>query len=219
MLVQSGYNYGEALDHLERYRQRHPDAPDVLVGLAGCRRALRQTESARALLEQVLAAHPDHIDALRLLAMLALDEGNDDEALKLLRRLEPLAHRSRYFENLDRLSRLEPVPNNVNVYNQMREVYSLLAGVLHRKGSHAEAASYERRVNRVIADHHALNQALAEQKKRPHDADLMYRIGDLFLRLGMKEQGVQWLRRVLKERPGDPRASEALAKYPTNRGD
>ncbi|HEY7156166.1 MAG TPA: tetratricopeptide repeat protein [Gemmataceae bacterium] len=219
MLVQSGYNYGEALSHLESYRQRHPDSPDALVGIAGCQRALRQAKSARSLLEQVIAAHPDHVDALRILASLALDEGNDDEALKWLRRLEPLAHRSHYFERLDRLSRLEPVPNNIDVPNQLREVFHLLAGVLHRKGRHEEAESYERQAYQLVADRDAVKQALAELEGKPHDADLMYRIATLFFRLEMKEHGVTWLRHVLEERPGDPRASEMLAKYSASRKD
>ncbi len=219
MLVQSGYNYEETLGYLESYHQRHPGDADARVALATCRRSLGQWESARSLLDSVIADHPHHEGAILGLAMLALDRGDDDEALTWLRRLEPLAYQSHYEENLDRLGRLQPVPDNMNVPDQLRQVFHLLAKVLRRKGCHSEAEGYERRATQLRADSNALSQVMEEQKRLPPDVDRMYRIGLLFLRLEMGEDGAYWLGRVLEERPGDRRAHEALAKYYASRKD
>src|SRR5207247_2469532 len=90
---------------------------------------------------------------------------------------------------------------------------------LRRQGHHREAEAYERRVGQLTTDIKALAGALEEQRGKPDDVDLMYRLGTLYLRLEMGEDGEYWLRQVLEARPGDRAAHRALARYYQSRDD
>src|SRR5208283_4347769 len=90
MLAASGFDFEEALGHLEIYAQDHPDDPDLLVGLARCQRGLHNHEEAQNLLEKVLQSHPDHVDALFLLALVEQETSRNEKALEVLKHLEPL---------------------------------------------------------------------------------------------------------------------------------
>jgi len=158
MLVQSGYNYEEALKYLEPYRRNHPEDADVLVGIARCRRALGQSEAAEAPLRQALADHPDHVDALLTLALIESDRGDDLEALKELRRLAPLARQDHEAEGLERLRRLEPTPNHTDVSHRTRTVLNLTATVLGRLGRDEEARRYQAETERLTKEYEGLRR-------------------------------------------------------------
>ncbi|MBV9122651.1 MAG: hypothetical protein JO112_04780 [Planctomycetes bacterium] len=189
MFLQSGYDYDGAWTQLELYQRRHPDDPDTLVGMARCRRWKQQPEAARALLDRVVAAHPDHFDALLTLALLDLDAGHGLQALDRLRRLEPLAWQDHEEEDLARLRRLEPTPNHEDITHRTRTVLTLLASVLGRLGRADEARRYQEKVEQIAADAEELQKALRQQEERPHDPDLRNRIGVLSRRLGIKKKG------------------------------
>src|SRR5207249_612165 len=61
ILVESS-RHAEAVPHLERLREEQPTNSDVLVALASCWMVQGRTDDARALLDSVLAARPDHFD-------------------------------------------------------------------------------------------------------------------------------------------------------------
>ncbi len=218
-LVQSGYDYDKALQYLESYRRGRPDDADVLVGIAQCRRALRQPEEARALLRQVVAAHPDHADALLTLALVEVDRGDDPAALEWLQRLEPLARRSHEPEDLARLRRLEPAPDHADVTHLMRATFNLFAAVLGRLGRNEEARRYEREAEQVAEEFEDLKKTLRERDERPRDVAVLDKLGALYLRLGMADEGVVVLKRVLRDKADDPQAHRALADYYAGRDD
>jgi tetratricopeptide (TPR) repeat protein len=217
MLAQSGYDFDEALGHLESYRRGRPDDPDALVGIAFCRRQLQQPEAAEGLLRQVVAAHPDHAEALLNLALLDMDRGNDKEALGWLLRLEPLARQPREAEELERLCRLVPVPNHADHSHNVRTVLVLLAKVYARLGQDAEARRCQAEAEQVAADYDEMRKTLSAVRARPDDMDLLRKLGTLYLRLGLADNGVACLERVLQKRPADPLAQRTLAEYHAGR--
>src|SRR5262249_2080063 len=70
----------------ERLRTGQPANPDVLVALARCRVVQFRTDEARALLDSVLAAHPDHFGALHQRGKLELEDRNCAAAERWLRK-------------------------------------------------------------------------------------------------------------------------------------
>jgi len=64
----------------------HPHDIATLINLATACRAAQQTERSRELIQQVLAAAPDHLEALILAAQDALEEGALTQAEKLVER-------------------------------------------------------------------------------------------------------------------------------------
>ncbi|MCI0682085.1 MAG: tetratricopeptide repeat protein [Gemmataceae bacterium] len=218
-LVQSGSEYPKALRLLEDHRQSHPADADTLVGIARCHSVLQQPQAARALLQTVLADHPRHVDALLALALVEVDLENHSEALRWLRRLEPLAESPGSQERFQKLLRLEPVADNSSVPTRLRTVYHLLATVLRELGPEQEARAYEQKVIQLESDVIELLAVSREHARKPNDVALWHRLGVLSLRVGMKEAGEDWLRRVLHANPRDRSAHRALADYYRGRTD
>ncbi|MCI0458732.1 MAG: tetratricopeptide repeat protein [Gemmataceae bacterium] len=212
-LVHSGSDYEQAVRYLEEYRQSHPDDPDTLVALARCRCVQNQPEAARALLQPVLAADPDHFDALLAMALAEIDLDNYPQALARLRRLEQVAASPRVGETFQRLLRLEPVATNSSVPARLQTVNHLLATVLRRSGHEKEAQVHDKKLKALDADVTALRAALDASGKSPNDPALWYKVGTCFLRVGMKENGERWLGRVLQVNPRDQQAHRALADF------
>ncbi|MBV9121856.1 MAG: tetratricopeptide repeat protein [Planctomycetes bacterium] len=217
--LESGYNFEEALRDLEAYQQTHPDDPDTLVGIARCRRVLRQPEAARALIRQVLEQHPDHEEALQTMTQLELDREQPAAALKWLDRLEPLAHRYHRDEDLQRLLRLDPAPDSSPVPYHLRKFLHLKAAALRALGRNQEALACVNQGQQIKEDTDAIDKALEEQKKNPQDVALLDRIGLLYIRVGMGPDGENWLLRALQVKPDDPTAHRALADYYQSRND
>ncbi len=63
-----------------------PKHPEVLTGLAGCRRQKALLEEAEALARQALAARPDFKRAIHVLAEIQIDKKEDEAALRTLER-------------------------------------------------------------------------------------------------------------------------------------
>ena len=139
MLAASGYDYREALGYLEEALQKQTDDADTLVALARCLHAERQPEKAKSLLSQVLAARPDHVEALISLALIEIDLHHDQEALRLLRQLEPLVKQVDSIDIQERLLRLDPVTFPPQVTKHVEKLLHLQGTVLRRLGREGEA--------------------------------------------------------------------------------
>ncbi|MDB5307275.1 MAG: tetratricopeptide repeat protein [Gemmataceae bacterium] len=81
----------EALAHYERLERDAPGRPEVLLGLARCRRQLGDHEAAGRILAGLTAARPDDVDVLTEAGALAVDRGRPAEAEGLLRKAVALA--------------------------------------------------------------------------------------------------------------------------------
>src|SRR5262249_7299393 len=75
----------QAAGHFEVIFRRQPKNPSVLLGLARCRRQLKDADGARQLLDAILADDPKNGQALGERGRLALEQGNRREADTWLR--------------------------------------------------------------------------------------------------------------------------------------
>lgn len=78
----------EAADHLRQLLSEYPERQEVRLFLALASRALGQLSEAKKLFDDVIAATPDHVEAVVERAQIAMDEGKPGEAEALLRRIK-----------------------------------------------------------------------------------------------------------------------------------
>jgi thioredoxin-like negative regulator of GroEL len=182
-------SYEEAAEQLGELRRRQPDNLRVRVGLAECRLALGDHEGAERLLAPVLAEHPDYAPGLALRGRMALEAGDDAAAEADLRRA---------------------VAGNPGD-SQAR--YNLVL-CLHRNGKEDEAREHKRLLNQRDEDLKQFNTIITQQLgRRPHDPELHFKLGELLLRSGHREEGLRWLHSALREDPQYEPARKALAEY------
>src|SRR5439155_19865762 len=83
--------FAEAQAHFEQLRQRQPDHPSVLFGLARCLAVSGRREEAIQLLDRLLAKYPNDWKGLSERGRLYLELDRPAEAEAYLRRAESLA--------------------------------------------------------------------------------------------------------------------------------
>jgi len=211
MLARSGYDYPRALEYLETARAGGFRDPDLLVASALSKRALGEPEETRKLVEEALAQDPEHFRGLQLLAMLELDAGRNEEALRLVDRMESSRQGVDHGAALERLLQLDPLAFHGYDTHLLGETWHLKATVLRRLGRTEAAADYSNRLAHLQDDAAELKKLLRELPTQPDNHDLWYRLGVLNLRIGFTEDGRHWLRRVLEVRPDHQAAREAMA--------
>jgi Tfp pilus assembly protein PilF len=178
----------EAVQHFEAMYERQPDNPAVVLGLARCRRQLRQPEEARRLLDALLAVRPRDGQALGERGRLALDDGRFVQAEQWLRRAAALCPYDRQI-----------------TYN--------LFQCLKKQNKEKEAQKYSARLHQLRADEKRMSQLMQEMLRAPQDADLCCETGTIFLRNGMPAEGLRWLANALWHDSKHRAAHQALAEY------
>jgi tetratricopeptide (TPR) repeat protein len=191
LLVESS-RQAEATPHLEQLRKEQPDNPDVLVLLARCRLVQAQPDEARALLDRVLAEHPNHFDAL-------------------LRRGE-VEYSERHFAAAEKWQRkaLEQKPSDPEAR------YALYLSLQGQDGAQKQAQAKEEfaRWRQDRQDRDKLVRLLRTELDRdPTNPDLVCEAGVLLLKQGEDQRGLFWLRRALSLNPRHAPALRALAEY------
>jgi tetratricopeptide (TPR) repeat protein len=184
----------EAAAQYEILLERHPENVAVAVGLARCCRDLDDMAKARLLLDDCLAANPDHVPALLERGKLALlSADSPSRAVAWLRRAADRA------------------PHNYQV------LFSL-AQALQRAGQTEEARSCRERSQKIAADLQRLNELTHEIGADPKAVDLRFEAGSILLRNGYERDGLRWLDSVLQQDPGHALTHQALAAYYKNKG-
>jgi predicted Zn-dependent protease len=161
----------EALPHVEHLRQRLPHDPQVVVALARCRRTTGQGEEAHRLVDEVLAAAPDHSGALLERARLDLESNRPTQAETDLRRL-------------------------LKVRRHDVEAMYLLAQALRHQGRKKEANVVLGRWKQGKADWERLFNLLRRAAEESSDPERLSEIGRIFLRLGEERLSRLWLARA-----------------------
>jgi predicted Zn-dependent protease len=187
----------EAQPHFEELLRKTPQDAEVRLGLARCHIDLGHGDQARALLdelfkEQVKAdavlQQPGHAEALAERGRLELEAGRASEAEPWLRQ----AVESKPFE----------VP-----------FLYLLLRCLKQRDKEAEAAALQVKLHQceeALNRLRALTKAIAQS---PHDAELRYEAGVIFLNNGQEREGLRWLESALREDPLHAVTHEKLAQY------
>lgn len=178
----------EAAGHWEALRREQPDNPDVLLGLARCRRDLAEPEAAVRLLDAVLRREPDHAEALLERGRLALRQRRFAEAET----------------DLARRAKLRPG----SLEGQM-----LLLECLRADGRPG-AKECARRV-RELEEETARVSRLMDVTGRggAPSPEQCQEIGTALARLDREAEAVPWLLQGLKARPGDAATHALLADW------
>ncbi len=179
----------EALPHLEYLRQRLPDRPDIEVRLARCKELLGNPAEAMLVLDDLLARHPDHAQALGERGRLALEAGRLEEAETFLRRAVAL----------------DPSVSSVRFH---------LHTCLNRRGKAAEAKEEADRLKTFEEDMRTfVDITTVRMQKTPKDPALHYQLAQILLRGGQVEDAVRWLQSALRLDPNYAPAHQLLASY------
>jgi tetratricopeptide (TPR) repeat protein len=184
-----GKSFARAAEHFERLRQCQPDNLRVQVGLAECLDGLDKSAEALQLVDEVLARQPAFPAALALRGQLALKNGELAKAETRLRqalRYMPMDHPTRYS----------------------------LVLCLERSGQEEEAQQQRQQLQQMEEDVSRFNEIVTKEiVRRPTDPALHCTLGQLLLRSGRGEEGLQWLQNALRLDPHYAPARQALADY------
>jgi tetratricopeptide (TPR) repeat protein len=183
----------EAAAEYERLRQRHPDDPAFLLGLARARRKAGQPDEARPLLDDLLRREPHYPGALTEMGRVAADEGHNDEAIDWL-------HKATAEAPWDRVA------------------YGALLNCLRHAGRTEEERECRQTLDRLDADLKRIDELYRAALKSAYDPDLRCELGVLFLRNGEEAEGLRWLGLALEQSPARKDAHRALADYYEKKG-
>lgn len=193
-LLNRELQYKAAAEQFEMLRQRFPEDEKVLVGLATSRLNQGDTYEAIALLDQVLAAHPDSLAASYLRGKAALHRDGPAAAERWLRQAAE-----------------RPSDNAEALY--------LFVQCLRAQQKDMEAEPLAQRLDLLQKDLARFHEVIRLLIRRADDAELRHEAGVIALRIGRTEEGVRLLESVLRG-PGDHRAAHAaLADHFRRQGD
>jgi tetratricopeptide (TPR) repeat protein len=181
--------FADAQEHFEYLRARQPENPSVLFGLARCLSGTGQKEQALALLDRLLARHPNDWKALSERGWVCVQLDRPAEAEAYLRRAESLA------------------PPDL-------PLLTLLADCLRLLGKQEEARAYRVKADRLKADIQRAGQ-LGDliREKSPNDPALRHELACILLRLGKQQDALHWFRTALDKDPAHRPTHESLAAF------
>ena len=182
----------EAVPHFERLYEHQPQNPEVLLGLARCRRSEGRLEETRRLLDRLLASVPPDSQppesTLTERGKVAYQEGKWSEAESWLRQAVAWT----------------PYDYAANF---------TLHQCLQQLGKKDDAKRYLEEAERISKDQSRLRILIKELANKPFDLALCSEAGVLFLRNGQEKEGIQLLETALQQDPQNAPACQALKKY------
>ncbi len=212
-------------------------AADLEEGLAHHRAG--RLEKADAAYRHVLAARPDHPDALHLLGVMAHHAGDDERALELIgRAIKANPSNAVYHNNIGEVYRTTGrLDAAVTAYRRVLElkpdqadVYNSLGAALRMQGKVAEALTAYRYAVALKPDHadahYNIGIVLQEQGKldeavtayrravavEPDSAKAHYNMGVALRDQGRPDEAIAAYRRVLELEPDHPEAYNNLGE-------
>lgn len=183
-----------ALPHLEHLAATGGADPAVQLAFARCRFDLGDLGEAGQLLEPLLASESPSAATLGLRGRLALADGDFRQAESWLRRAVARDPHDR------------------------EATYSLLV-CLKSLDRPSEAEGLAKHLARMDADLKRMGVLMEQVVRRPRDVALRTEIGQVFLRNGMKEDGLRWLGSALELDPECAAAHRTLAEHFEKAGD
>ena len=183
----------EAFAHLERLQKDYPDDLDVRRQMACCLYLRGESAATRPLLDQVLAARPNDVEALVALGRVEQSENRLVEAERWFRRAA------------------EAAPSE-------REAVYPLVVCLRQNGKDDEARRWETQLAKSKADMARLDKVTKAAAASPRDPEPRCEAGAIFLRNGKDEEALRWLVSALRQDPNHPATHRALAEYYERKG-
>jgi tetratricopeptide (TPR) repeat protein len=185
--------FDESADNLEQLRNRRFRMPEVLMGLALCRRQQGQTEEERELLDSLLLESPDNPEALAERGRLELEAGELNAAERDLR------------------SALAKRPCD-------RQAILNLAQCLDRRGKNDEGAAFTAKLAQLEDDRKSLEKLIDEIAKKPNDVEMHRQAGLICQRIGRDHDAERWLLGALQIDQHHKPTYESLADFYTHVG-
>lgn len=179
----------DALQIYEQLRPLQSDSADVLLGLARCNCGLHELDEARRLLDELLARHPHHAEALLERGRLELHAGRLAEAVKWLRPAAELSPRADCDAQRSLCQCLEAM-------QQTEEAGRCRAELRQREAEFLGMQRMTLRANREL-----------------QNVELRYRTAMEQIRLGREADGVAALFFVVDQNPRYAPAHASLADY------
>lgn len=181
--------FADARGHFESLRERRPEDPSVLFGLARCLAGLGRKDEAVRLLDRVLAGHPDDWKALGERGWLAVQLDRPAEGEPYLRRAHALA------------------PHDPPLLTRLADCLRLL-------GKQDEARAFRDQADRLQEDIQRAGQ-LGDliREKRPDDPALRHELACILLRLGRPQDALHWFQTALDKDPNYRPTHKSLAEF------
>ncbi|HVK18277.1 MAG TPA: tetratricopeptide repeat protein [Fimbriiglobus sp.] len=178
----------EALRNFEQVLQARPGDPAALLGLARAHFDASDLDGTQQRLDELLAADPDHADAL-------VDRGRLD-----LRRERP--------------ADAEPfLRKAVAAAPWHRDGHRLLLLTLKEQKRTDDAARCEARLAELTAEDGVGGRLKLRARDNPGDVAVRWELWQWSRRNGQTGDGIAWLTEVLRAEPKHPQAHAALADY------
>jgi tetratricopeptide (TPR) repeat protein len=178
----------EAIYHYELVLRSRPGDPASLLGLARAFTDAADLDEAQRRLDELLAAGPDHAEALVERGRLALRRGRADEAETFLARA-------------------------VRVAPWHRDGHQLYLTVLKDLGRGEAVSPWEARLAGLHAEDALGGRLKLQVKRTPGDPGVCWELWQWSVRNGQPEVGFGWLTEVLRRAPWHAPAHAALADY------
>ncbi|HET6575120.1 MAG TPA: tetratricopeptide repeat protein [Fimbriiglobus sp.] len=186
-LTRHGYTR-EAVQHYELVLKTRPGDPAALLGLARAHADAADLDGTRQRLDELLAADPDHADAL-------VERGRLELRRKDSAAAEPF---------LARAVRAAPWHRDAN---------RLHLAALKDLGRTEEAARCEARIAELTAEDGVGGRLKLRARDNPGDVAVRWELWQWSKRNGQIGEGVAWLTEVLRAEAGHRQAHAALAEY------
>jgi predicted Zn-dependent protease len=178
----------EAIYHYEFAQRTWPGDPAILLGLARAYADAAELNEAQRLLNELLAGHPEHVDALVERGRLALRRGRAAEA-------EPFLARA------------------VRAAPWHRDGQQLRCHALKELGQSEAVTLCEARLAELNAEDGLGGRLKLRAHDHPDDAAVRWELWEWSLRNGQEREGLAWLYELVRLAPRHTKAQAALADY------
>lgn len=178
-------DFPAALPHIDACLQTKPTDPAVRFARARCLQALGKDGEAEPILQDLLRENPRHVPALVQLARLRLGQENPSGAVAAARRA------------------VELEPTNAVAIGALAEAL--------RAVQSDEADAWEAKAKDLTEQKDQVNVLTREAVYHPRDAEVRYRLGELLLKLGRKDEAISWWKGALAIDPQHKPTRDALA--------
>ena len=219
----SRQDHRSAITDYSRALEIDPERVDIRLALAESLRSNGKLNEAAALYKKTLAQDPEEATARLGLARCWMDMGRSSEVAPLLDGLSPEMQRAAdvlwlrgWLEmTKGRWAKAEPffqkaisdLPGN----RESRYQYLLC---LRRLGKEAEAQRQAQAIKQIDKDIKRMEALTSvEMVLSPRNPSLRCELGEIFLRLGIRNLGVLWLKRALQLDPRFRPAHQQLLRY------
>jgi tetratricopeptide (TPR) repeat protein len=187
-ILVKGLEPKEAAERYEELYREQPNNPAIAMGLSQAEILLGHFERAAKLLDELAHKYPEDAPVLMERGRLELKRGQPAAAVPWLRKAVVLAPAD------------------------YQTTYSLVQA-LQQSGHTAGVRAMEEKLRELHQDLKRLDEVHESLKQHPYDLDLRCEVARTLLRQGAKEEGVRWLKMILRMDPEHQQANQLLADY------